>query len=369
MSCTNHNHQQGPGGRNMVRDYQVLKLSPQTVTTHLEFPATIEGQLVIEIRPMISGYVKEIKVNEGDHVQKGQVLFIISNPQYEQDVITAKARIKSAIAEVDTARMDLEKVKPLVEKEIVSKYSLQSAEYTLQAKEAALAQAQAALANTETNLDYTIIRSPEDGLIGTIPYKIGALVNSKSKEALTTLSNIDTIFAYFSWNEKMLLDFLSKTKGTTIAEKSENLPPATLILANNTEYSKKGRVEMASGLISTETGAAIFKAIFPNPTGIIRSGASATVRIPQIHDNVLVIPQNITSELQDKRFVYIVGTDNTVSSVSITATSTDDGQFFLVSEGLKSGDRVIMEGIPSLRDKMVINPKETDAANLYKGIS
>jgi membrane fusion protein (multidrug efflux system) len=363
VSC--HQKQDAPGrrsadNRNAVKEYAVLTLSPKTVTTHLDFPATIEGQQVIEIRPMISGYIHEIHVNEGDRVKKGQLLFNISNPQYEQDVITAKARIQSAAADVDTAKMELEKVRPLVEKEIVSKYGLQSAEYTLQAKEAALAQAQAALANAKTNLGYTIIHSPQDGLIGTIPYKIGALVNSNSKDALTTLSNIDYVFAYFSWNEKKLLDFLSETKGATLAEKLAHLPPAILILANGTEYPEKGKIEMASGLISTETGSAIFKAIFPNPTGIIRSGASATIRIPQVHENVLVIPQQITSEIQDKRFVYVVGKDNKVSGVSITATSTDDGQYFLVSKGLKAGDRVILEGIPTLREGMVITPKEAD---------
>jgi len=356
-SCTD-NKPDAPNRRNVTKAYAVLTLSPKTVTTHLDFPATIEGQQVIEIRPMISGYIQEIHVNEGDHVKKGQLLFKISNPQYEQDVLTAKARIKSAVADVNTAKMELEKVRPLVEKEIVSRYGLQSAEYTLQAKEATLAQAQAALANAETNLGYTIIKSPQDGLIGTIPYKIGALVNSNSKEALTTLSNIENIVAYFSWNEKMLLNFLSETKGATMAEKLENLPPAILVLANGTEYPDKGKIELASGLISTETGSATFKAIFPNPEEIIRSGSSATVRIPEVHVNVLIIPQNITTEIQDKRLVYTVGADNKVSGASITATSTDDGQFFIVSNGLKAGDRVIVEGIPTLRDGMVIQPKE-----------
>ena len=376
-SCSNHEQnsadtnmkQGGPSGRDMAQEYAVLTLSPRTVTTHLDFPATIEGQQVIEVRPMISGYIEQIHVNEGAHVKKGQLLFRISNPQYEQDVITAKARINSAIADVNTAKMEVEKVKPLVEKEIVSRYELESAEYTLQAKEAALAQAQAALANAETNLGYTLIRSPQEGLIGTIPYKIGALVSSNSKEALTTLSNIDKIFAYFSWNEKRLLDFLSETEGATMEEKLANLPQAILILANGAEYPNKGKIEMASGLISTETGSAVFKAIFPNPTGIIRSGASATVRIPNVNEHVMIIPQSITSELQNKRFVYTVGPDNKVSGVSITATSSDDGQYFLVSEGLKTGDRVILEGISTLRDGMLIQPKETDAGDVYKGIS
>jgi membrane fusion protein, multidrug efflux system len=364
-SCSKK-QQMAIGMNEAVRDYSVLTLSPVSVTTHLSFPATIEGEQVIEIRPMISGYVKEIRVNEGDFVKKGQLLFKISNPQYEQQVITAKASIKSAEADVNTARMELEKVKPLVEKEIVSSYKQQSAEYTLQSKEAALAEAQATLVNAETNLGYTTIRSPQDGLIGTIPYKIGALVSSNSSEALTTLSSIENVFAYFSWNEKMLLDFFSETQGATMAEKQANLPPAILILANGAEYPEKGKIEMASGLISTETGSAIFKAIFSNPTGLIRSGASATVKIPDPNENALIIPQGITSELQDKRFVYVVGEGNKISSVAIKTKPSDDGQYFIVTEGLKAGDKVVTEGIASLRDGMVVNPKEMATGVLKK---
>lgn len=191
---------------NMVKDYAVLTLVPRSVTVHNDFPATIEGERVIEIRPMVSGYLEEILVNEGNHVKKGELLFKINNPQYTEDVITAQARINSAVADVNSARIEIEKIRPLVDKEIVSKYRLQSAELILQSKEAALEEARAALKNAETNLNYTSIKSPQDGIIGTIPYKNGALVGSNNPEALTTLSDITKVFAYFSWNEKQVLD-------------------------------------------------------------------------------------------------------------------------------------------------------------------
>ena len=366
ITCLSCSHdKQNPAVLSTVKDYSVLKLVPKSVTIHHDFPATVEGQRVIEIRPMISGYINEIFVNEGDHVKKGQLLFKINNPQYEQEVKTASASINSAVADVNSAKMEIEKIKPLVEKQIVSDYRLKTAELTLQAKEAALEEAQAALANAETNLGYTTINSPQDGIIGTIPYKTGALVSSNSTEALTTLSDIDKIFAYFSWNEKMLLDLLSSSPGITIKDKMNNIPPATLILANSAEYPEKGKVELASGLISTETGSATFKAIFSNPAGLIRSGSSAIIRIPEVKDNILVIPQRATYELQNKRFIYVVGTDNKVTAVSFTSIPSDDGQYFLVSDGLKAGNKVVIEGITSLRDGATITPKEVDATSFY----
>jgi membrane fusion protein (multidrug efflux system) len=367
VSCQ-QNNQNNPGA-NKVKDYSVLTLVPKSVTVHNNFPATIEGQRVIEIRPMISGYLQEIYVNEGDHVKRGQLLFKINNPIYEQEVITAKANISSAVANVNTAKMEIEKVRPLVEKEIVSNYRLKAAELTLQAKEAALEQAQATLANAQTNLGYTLIKSPQDGIIGTIPNKTGALVGGNSSGALTELSDISNVFAYFSWNEKQVLELLSDSPGITIEEKMKNMPPATLILANSMQYPEKGKIEMASGLISTNTGSATFKAIFPNPAGLIRSGSSATISIPKVKVNVLIVPQSATYQLQDKRFIYTLGTDNKVTAVAITSAPTDDGQYFLVSEGLKTGDKVVIEGVSSLRDGATIIPKEVDTVIFNRNIN
>ncbi|HEX2968502.1 MAG TPA: efflux RND transporter periplasmic adaptor subunit [Bacteroidales bacterium] len=347
------------GQQNAPSEYAVTAVNPETVTIHQDFPATIQGQQVIEIRPIINGYIQQIFVNEGDHVKKGQLLFKIRNPMYEQQVITAKASINKAEADLNTSSMEVDKVKPLVEKDIVSNYRLKSAELKVESSKAALEQAKAELANAETNLAYTSIRSPEDGIIGTIPFKTGALVSSNMQEALTTLSDISNVYAYFSWNEKQLLDFLSHSHGTTIDEKIKNIPPARLILANSSEYPEKGRVEMASGLISTETGSATFKAVFPNKNGLIRSGSSAVVRIPEVKDSVYIIPQSATYELQDKRFVYTVGNDNKVTATPFDAVPSDDGKHFLVTAGLSPGDRIVIAGINSLRDGAEIIPRDT----------
>ena len=363
ISACSNDKTNSPTAEN-TKEYAVLTLTSETVTVHQNFPATIEGQQVIEIRPMIGGYIREIYVNEGDRVKKGQLLFMINNPIYEQQVITAKASINRAIAEVNSSKMEIEKVRPLVEKQIVSDYRLKATELELEASEAALAQAKAELANAETNLAYTVIRSPQDGIIGTIPFKTGALVNSSMSEALTTLSDISYVNAYFSWNEKQLLDFLSHSPGVTIEEKIKNMPPATLILANSTEYPEKGKIQMASGLISTETGSATFKAIFPNKNGLIRSGSSANVRVPESKDSALIVPQSATYELQDKRFIYKVGSENKVSAVSFNSIPSDDGQYFIVTDGLKPGDRVVVEGINSLRNGVEIAPRDTNIVRL-----
>ena len=354
-----------PNAPQPPKDYKVLKLATQKAKVNFDYPATIQGQQIIEIRPKVDGYVDAIYVKEGATVKKGDLLFRINNPQYAQDEITASAAIKSAMADVDAAKMQVEKVKPLVEKDIVSKYELESAQYTLEAKEASLAQAKATLVNAQTNVGYTTLSAPHDGVIGNIPYKIGALVNSTNTDPLTTLSDIGNVYAYYSMNEKQLLQLFSSTPGASIEEKLNKIAPATLILADGNEYPDKGKIETASGLISTETGTASFKAIYPNPLGIIRSGASATVRIPSIIDSALVIPQSATYELQDKRFVYVVGKDNKISSVSITTTPTDDGKFFIVKSGLNAGDTIVLEGLIGLRDNVQIIPKQANADSVY----
>jgi membrane fusion protein (multidrug efflux system) len=349
---------------NAPKDYAVLTIQPREATTYDDYPATIQGEEIIEIRPMVDGYLEDVYVPEGAMVKKNQLLFKIKNPQYEQAVITAKAAIKIAEADVNVAKKSVEKVRPLVEKDIVSKYELEFAQYTLQSKEAVLAQANSTLANAKTNLDYTIIRSPQNGIIGAIPYKIGALVNSATANPLTTLSNIENVYAYFSMNEKQLLTLSSTVAGNSMQEKLNHLPSATLLLADGTEYPDKGKLETASGLINTETGTASFKAIFPNPMGIIHSGASATVRLHTTIESAIMVPQSATYELQDKRFVYKLLNNNRVKSTAVTYTPTSDGQFMIIFDGLKKGDRIVLNSY-NLQDSTLIIPKPVNVDSIY----
>jgi len=348
-----------------VKDYTVLTIIPQTTTLYTDYPATIQGEQNVEIRPKIDGYIQKIYVDEGATVRKGQLLFKISAPQYEQEVRTAQANIKIASADVNAAEMNVNKVKPLVEKNIISKYELQSAQFNLQAKQAALAQAKATLANAKTNLGYTTITSPVNGVVGTIPYKMGSLVSSNTAEPLTTVSNISHIYAYFSINEKEALEFSEKTKGSSNAARLASIPPVSLILADGSVFPEKGRIETASGLINTQTASVSIRATFPNPGNMIRSGSSGAVRIPSKMDSAILIPQKATYEIQGKKFVYKLSDSSTVTSVEIKILNNSGGQFFVVTEGLKPGDKIVLEGVATLRENTKINPVAVNADSLY----
>jgi membrane fusion protein, multidrug efflux system len=341
-----------------------LTLGPRSATIYNDFPATIEGIEIVQLRPMVDGYLQKIYAPEGSNVTKGQLLFKIENPMYDQAVITAKAGVQSAQANVDAAKMGVEKVRPLVEKDIVSKYELDGAQYTLQAQQAALDQANATLRNAETNVGYTTLRSPITGVMGSIPYKIGDLISSTTASALTSLARIDQVYAYFALSEKQLLNLSSRVPGATLQDKLDHLPQVSLVLADGTAYPQKGKLETASGFISTGTGTVSLKAQFANPTGLIRSGASTVVRIPRTIDTALLVPQSATYELQDKRFVYLLIADNKVISMPITSTATNDGKYLVVSAGLKRGDRILLNGF-NLKDSTVVNPVPVNTDSLY----
>ena len=373
LSCNSKNDskagaaggQNGPAA-NEIKDYPVITVTSRTTTLNSDYPATVQGQQNIEIRPKIDGYIQNIYVDEGATVKKGQPLFRISAPQYEQEVRTANANIKIAQAEVDAARMQVNKVQPLVEKDIISHFELESAQYTLEAKQAALAQARATLANARTNLGYTSVTSPVNGVVGTIPYKIGSLISSNTTQPLTTVSNIGKIYAYFSINEKQALNFLKNTKGATMQARLATIPPVSLILSNGTEFPQKGRVETASGLINTETGSVSVRATFSNPGNVVRSGSSGIVRIPRTIDTALMVPQKATYEIQGKKFVYIVESTGTVRSGEIKVLDNNNGQLFVVTSGLQPGEKIVLEGVASLKEGAVIKPRQVNTDSVYQ---
>ncbi len=343
------------GQANQVLPYPIKVISTQTAVLQTDYPATIKGQQDIEIRPMVEGFIKTINVDEGSIVRRGQLLFTLDAPQYAQNVLSAQAAIRTATADVNNAEMDVNKITPLVEKGIVSKYQLEAAKYALQAKRAALNQAQTTLANAQTNLSYTRITSPVNGIVGSIPYRLGSLVGSTT--ALTTVANTSNVYVYFSLNEKQLLDFLKDTPGASQAEKIKRAEPVQLILADGTEYIEKGRIETINGIINTGTGAANFRANFENPQGILRSGSSGAIRINTTIPNAVVIPQKATFEIQGQTFVFVVQKDNKVKQVTIKVTPTPDGQSFVVTSGLNVNDKIVVNGIQNLKEGMEIKPQ------------
>jgi membrane fusion protein (multidrug efflux system) len=353
------------GAAAQVKDYKVLTVETRSATLNNDYPASIQGQQNIEIRPRIEGYIEKIYVDEGAVVKAGQPLFKINDPQYEQAVRTATAGIKTAEAQVSTAKLAVVKVKPLVEKDIVSKYELESAQYTYASAQASLAQARAALVNARVNLSYTTVTSPVNGVVGSIPFRLGSLVNSASTDPLTTVSSIGNVYAYFALNEKLLLDFTKGSSETTFAKKLSALPAVSLLLSDGSAYSEKGKIETVNGLINTATGSVNIRARFPNPKGIIRSGSSVTVRIPNSLKNVILIPQSATFELQDKLFAVTVGKDGKTKNVNLTVMENTAGNFYVVESGLKVGDQIVLEGVSSLKDGTQIKPNVQTAETIY----
>lgn len=364
-SCGNSDQKKAGPPAPQVQTYSVLTVSPRSTSLQTDYPATLEGIQNVDIRPKVDGFIDRIYVDEGVSVKKGQLLFSINAPQYEQQVRTASAAISSAQADVNAAQLQVNKTKPLVEKDIISKYDLDAALLTLQSRKAALAQARAELVNAKVNLGYTRITSPVNGVIGSLPFKTGSLVSSSSASPLTTVSNISNVFAYFSLNEKQLLEFSRQYKGTTLETKLKNIPAVSLVLADGTPYPEKGKINSINGLINTGTGSATLRATFPNPLNLLRSGASASVRIPQHLKDAILVPQQSTIDLQGKKFVYVLTEKGIVKNTEIEVMDLTKGNFYVVTKGLGAGDKIVLEGFQSLKDGMEIKAEEKDSATIY----
>lgn len=353
----------------------VMQVSPTNALNHIDYPALIKGKTDVEIRPQVSGFITKVHVDEGQHVRKGQVLFTIDQVQYQAAVSQAKSQVANALAAVNsaktrvaTAKMTADTKRDLLQKNIISQFEYQVADNDLQTARAALAQAEAALSSArnqvtiaEKNLSYTTVTAPSDGVVGAIPNREGSLASPSSAQPLTTISDNNEVYAYFSLTEK---DLLEMTEGgqRSLVQAIEAMPEVTLTLANGTEYPIKGKVATVNGLIDTSTGAASVRALFNNPSGMLRSGSTGTISIPVRQEAAMVIPQKATFELQDRRFVYLVNDSNKLVTQPITVQAVSDGQNFVVTSGLKAGDRVAVEGVGSkLKEGMKINP--VDAAS------
>lgn len=328
LSCSRKQHDQAA----QAAEFAAITMTPQQAVLHSVYPVTIRGREDIEIRPRVDGFIEAIYVDEGSVVKRGQVMFKINSPQSVQALTTARAAVNSA-------QVDVERIRPLVEKGILSQNRLEVAELAYKS-------ALAVQKNAEEAITWTSVTSPVDGLVGTISYRQGSLVDKSNM--LTTVANISDVFAYFSLNEKDLMQLLEDLEGNTQSEKIKNISAANLILANGEEYSEKGTVETISGIVNITTGSANFRARFPNPQGLLRSGTSGNIVIPKVLNDVFVIPQQSTFSIQDKRLVFKVEGDSVVQTV-ISVASLPDGQHFAVKGGLNEGDKIVAEGIVRLR--------------------
>lgn len=327
--------------------YPTQVLSEQTANLETVFPVVVRGQEDIDIKPRLEGFIVNIYVDEGSVVKKGQRLFSIDSPQAQQAFASAQAQVASSQASLNTAEVNVSRLRPLAEKGIISNVQLQTYENSYQASKAALAQAKATLSQAQSTMSWTTVTSPVNGVVGTIPLRQGSLVTSSS--VLTTIANIGNVYAYFSMNEKELMELLNNLEGKTQAEKIKNLPDVSLILADGSTYAEKGRIETISGVVNETTGSVNFRASFPNKEGLLRSGSSGKIVIPRVLDNVFVIPQKATFAQQNKILVYKVQGDSVVQNI-ISVVPTPDGKSYAITDGVNSGDRIVTDGVATLRN-------------------
>ncbi|WP_418420243.1 efflux RND transporter periplasmic adaptor subunit [Alistipes indistinctus] len=333
----------------------VMTVEPTSQELNSAYPATIKGQQDIEIRARVSGYITKLCVDEGAVVHKGQPLFLIDAVPYQKAVQAAEAAVEVAKANVATTQLTVDSKTELHAQNIISDYDLQTAKNSLASAKAALAQAEAQLASARNDLSYTTITSPSDGVVGTIPFREGSLVGTTTQEPLTVVSDINKMFVYFSMNEKQLLA-LTRQKDGSVNSMIGAMPEVQLQLADGTMYPAKGKIETLSGVIDLSTGAVQMRATFPNAQRLLRSGGTGTVLIPSVLDSALLIPQSATYEVQDKKFVYVLGDSSKVKNTEITVFPLDNGKQYVVTSGLKPGEQVVVEGVATLRDGMPIQP-------------
>ena len=339
----------GGGGRPTFGDneYPVQTAGTSTADMQSTYPATIKGVQDVEIRPKVQGFLTQINVKEGQNVVSGQILFVLDNETYQAQVRQAQASVNTAQQQVNTAKLTYENAQQLHASKVIGDYELQTSLNSFESAKAQLAQAQAMLANAKESLSFCYVKSPATGVVGTLPFKKGALVSASN--VLTNVSNISSMEVYFSVTEKYAMT-ISQNGGL------ESLPPVKLQLADGTIYPHEGKVTKMSGVIDQATGSVQMIAAFPNAEKVLKSGGAGVVIIPRQSTDAIVIPQSCVSEVQNKKFIYLLVEGNKVKYSEIKVDPQNDGMNYVVTEGLKAGDKYITNGITKLSDGMEIVP-------------
>ena len=338
----------GGGGRPTFGDneFPVATVGTSSADMQTTYPASIKGMQDVEIRPKNQGFLTNINVREGQTVSAGQVLFVIDNETFQAQVRQAQAAVNAAQQQVNTAKLTFENAQQLHKNKVIGDYELQTSENNYESAQAQLAQAQAALANARDALSFCYVKSPASGVVGTLPFKKGALVSGSN--VLTTVSNISSMDVYFSVTEK---------EAMVISQKGiADLPSVKLQLADGSIYNHEGTVTRMSGVIDAATGSVQLIATFPNPEKTLKSGATGNIIIPRQNSSVIIIPQACVSEVQNKKFVYLLDKDNKVKYTEIQVDPQNDGNNYIVTGGLKAGDKYVTNGITKLSDGMEIVP-------------
>ncbi|HBO07080.1 MULTISPECIES: efflux RND transporter periplasmic adaptor subunit [Bacteroides] len=344
-------------------EYQVMDITISDKELQTTYSAAIRGRQDIDIYPQVSGTLTRLCVEEGQAVRKGQILFIIDQVPYIAALRTAEANVEAAKAAVATSRLTYDSKRELYAQKVVSEFDLKTSYNSLLSAKAQLAQAEAQQINAANNLSYTEVKSPADGVVGILPYRVGTLVSAGMPKPLTTVSDNSDMYIYFSMTENQMLELTRRygSKDKALAE----MPAVSLQLNDRSTYAQEGKIETISGVIDTSTGTVSLRAVFPNKEGLLTSGGSGNIIIPVKKENCIVIPQAATYEVQDKVFVYKV-VDGKAQSAPVQVTRVNGGQEYIVENGLQAGDVIVVEGVGLLREGAPIVPKPASANQQVK---
>lgn len=352
--------------------FAVRTVESGSASLQTTYPATIKGIHDVEVRPMVSGFITKVCVQEGQAVQRGQLLFTINSETYQAQLRQAQAALNTARSQANTTRLTWQNNKKLFDKHIIGQYELSTSQNSYESAVAQVRQAEAAVASAKEMLSYCYVKSPATGYIGSLPYKVGALVSPSITTPLTTVSDISVVEVFFSVPEKTVLSMIKGSGSEKAAIAS--FPAVKLQMNDGTIYNHPGRVVKMSGVVDPSTGALSVIAHFNNPEKLLKSGGSGSIIIPTDDSHAILVPKEACSEVQDKIFVYVVGKDNKVKYTEIKVNPEDDGNNYIVTSGLKVGDRYVSKGITKLTDGMQIQPiteeqynkKIAEAAELSK---
>ncbi|RKR08931.1 membrane fusion protein (multidrug efflux system) [Flavobacterium sp. 90] len=345
----------GPGAEAFAApkpEVDFFQASSSTGEVEKKYPGSIEGTVNVDIKAQVSGYLEAIYVKEGEYVNKGQSLFKIKADVFAEQVNNSRAAYKNALANLANAKLEVEKIKPLVEGKVFSDMQLKTAQANYEAVSAQVSQAKAALGSSQLNADFSLIKAPVSGYISRIPNRVGNLVTPADAVPLTILSDINTVFVYFSLSESDYLSF---------AKDSKSNQTVSLIMADGSLYEQHGKLEVASGNIDRTTGTISLKAVFPNPKKQLRSGGSARIILNNSLSSVVTIPMASVKDIQDKFFVYVLKQGNKVAMVPIEIAGSAGTNYF-VKSGVKAGDKIALNSIDVLYDSMEVVPKTASKA-------
>ena len=351
------------GQEEQVAHNKTMVVQAQDCVVEETYPASIRGRQDIAIMPQVAGTLTKLCVVEGERVRKGQVLFIIDQVPYRASLETAEANVEVAKSSVATAELVYQSKQKLYADSVISDFDLQTAKNSYLSAKAGLAQADAALVIAKNNLNYTEVKSPSDGVVGILPFRVGALVSPQMTTPLTTVSDNSVMYVYFSMTENQWLA-LARQYGSKDAA-LRNMPAVSLILNDGSEYTEQGKIETVSGVIDPSTGTVSVRATFGNKNGLLTSGGAGNIVLGKPQQGALLIPRTATYEVQDKVFVYRVADGKTVST-QVVVSRLNGGKEFIVESGLQAGDTIVTEGVALLKDGTKLTPPTPSERGLNK---